>query len=110
MNEKQLAEKTKRFIAKIDGSDPLEKKVEAAWNKVAEANGWVVRKFKSVHNGVPDRIYFRDGVCFMIEYKRGGKQPTAQQAKEHEILRGKGGMRVYVVDHIDAKAAEVIFL
>lgn len=111
MDEKQLEAKKKRFLAKIDGTDPLEKKIESSWNKIAKANGWVVRKFKSVNNnGVPDRIYFRDGVCFMIEFKRKGKKPTEVQQKEHDELQGKGGMKVFVIDRIDRELAEVTFL
>lgn len=111
MDAKQFERKKAKFLARISGDDPLEKSVEAAWNRIAKANGWVVRKFKSVNNnGVPDRIYFRNGVCFMIEFKRKGKEPTAIQEKEHRELRGKGGMTVLVIDRIDAVAAEVAFL
>jgi hypothetical protein len=111
MDDKQLEAKKKRFLAKIDGSDPLEKDIEKKWNKIAEKNGWVVRKFKSVNNnGVPDRIYFRDGVCFMIEFKRKNKEPTEVQQKEHKVLREQGGMLVLVIDRIDKPLAEVVFL
>ena len=111
MDAKQFADKKKRFLAKIDGTDPLEKKIEKEWNKAAESNGWIQYKFQSPQNsGVPDRIYFRDGVCFMIEFKRKNKEPTELQQKVHKKIREKGGMRIYVIDRIDKAAAELMFL
>lgn len=111
MDEKQFKAKRKRFLEKIDGTNPLESKIESKWNGIAKKNGWVVRKFKSVqNNGVPDRIYFRKGVCFMIEYKRKDIEPTLIQQKEHAILRGEGGMLVFVVDRINNELAELVFL
>ena len=105
-----LEAKKKRFLAKIDGTNPLESKIEASWNKIAKLNGWLVFKFVSpMNNGVPDRIYFRDGVCLMVEFKRRGKKPTPQQHEVHTALR-KAGMTVLVIDRIDKAAAEIVFL
>lgn len=110
MDAKQLKSKRNKFLAKIDGSNPLESKIEAEWNKVAKANGWLVYKFTSpMGNGVPDRIYFRDGQCLMIEFKRAGKKPTSLQEKVQAELR-KAGMTVLVIDRIDKAASEIVFL
>lgn len=111
LTDSQIAAKREKFLAKNDGSDPLESKIEERWNKIAKRLGWVKRKFRSPqNNSVPDRIYFRAGVCFMIEFKRRGKKPSPAQQQEHAVLRKQGGMSVYVIDRIDDELAELVFM
>jgi hypothetical protein len=57
-------------------------------------------------NGVPDRIFFKDGVCQMIEFKAPRKQPTALQYAIHRQLKDHG-FHVYVVS--DFEQGKVLF-
>ena len=48
MDEAQFDAKREKFLSQIDlQNDPLEKKIEEAWNKIAKKQGWVVRKMKN---------------------------------------------------------------
>lgn len=109
-NDQKLAAATDRFIKRhVTHEDVPEAKIEQFYNGIAEKYHWWQRKFKSQYSGDPDRIYIRDGECFFIEFKRKGKKPTQKQLEIHEELRMQG-MTVWVIDHIDALLAEVIFL
>ena len=57
-------------------------------------------------NGVPDRIFFKDGVCQMIEFKAPRKLPTALQHAIHRQLK-EHGFHVYVVS--DFEQGKVLF-
>lgn len=107
-------EKVKRFLEKYDGTDPLETKVEARWNKIAEKHGWINRKLSTPgRKGPPDRGYWRiyDGVSehFMIEYKRRGRPLSPHQEQEHIKLRS-AGVTILVIDEIDDLLAHAVFL
>jgi VRR-NUC domain. len=112
MDEAQFDAKREKFLSQIDlQNDPLEKKIEEAWNKIAKKQGWVVRKMKNRdENSDPDRMYMRNGEMFFIEFKRRGKvQTDAQKLKAREIME-KGGFKVYVIDVVDKPLAELMFL
>ena len=48
--------------------------IELAVCRYAESLGWMQFKFASPnHAGVPDRIFFRKGICILIEFKRSPK-------------------------------------
>lgn len=77
-----------------------EKEIEAHVNKHAKETGWLQYKFVSPgKRGVPDRMYFFQGHCLMVEFKKLGKKPTALQEKEMRLLR-KAGVTCEVVDNV----------
>lgn len=54
----------------------------------AEARGWLVYKWSSPGNrGVHDRLHFKNGFAFSIEYKTTGKKATPKQQAEAKKLR-----------------------
>ena len=68
-----------------------EKIIEAEGVKYAEARDWLVYKLSSPSRpGVHDRIHFKDGVCFTIEYKTTGKKATPKQRDEAVLLSYAG--------------------
>ena len=81
--------------------------IEKPASEFAITRGWWQCKFTSpTFNGVPDRLYIRNGVVIFIEYKAPDKPPTAQQLKRHREMR-KHGATVYVVDNLDG-AKEIL--
>lgn len=59
--------------------------------KIAKAEGFLVRKVRyDGRNGSPDRWFLRGGTWTLVEFKREDKEPTLQQAREHERLRAHG--------------------
>jgi len=75
----------------------IEKKV----SDYAKLLGWLTYKFTSPQNrGVPDRIYFREGVTLLIEFKAPGKTPTKLQQSHIKKLKDQL-INVYVVDSIE---------
>jgi hypothetical protein len=67
----------------------------------ARKKGWLHRKWSSPgHRGVPDDLFFKKKIVIMIEFKRPGEVPRAQQRKTHTSLK-KEGFRVHVIDNIE---------
>lgn len=57
----------------------------------AESRGWYQCKITSPSKrGIPDRFLARRGRIILVEFKRPGKEPTAQQAVRHKELRDHG--------------------
>ena len=78
-----------------------ESRVEQAVNDFARKEGWLAFKWTSPsQRGVPDMIYFKDGVCQMIEFKAPGAKPSPLQHAIHKRLK-EHGFHVYVVDNIE---------
>lgn len=71
----------------------------------AEASGWLARKcVYAGRRGSPDRWFFKAGRLLLVEFKKPGERPDAQQAREHERLRN-AGFPVHVIDNIEAGCA-----
>lgn len=67
----------------------------------AEKNGWLVRKcIYAGRRGSPDRWFLKGGRLVLIEFKRPGHKPDAQQAREHDRLRASG-FPVHVVTSVE---------
>lgn len=65
--------------------------IEDAATEYAESLGFLVRKVQFIgRRGSPDRWFFGRGYVFCIEFKKPGKEPTLQQSREHDRLRGAG--------------------
>lgn len=82
-------------------TNPLESYIEKKVCDYAETLGILHRKFKSpAHASVPDRLFspFQKPM-FLVEFKRGGKEPTAAQAREHAKFRAQG-VDVFVIDNV----------
>ena len=51
-----------------------ESKIEKEVSRYAKDKGWLTYKFKSPgQRGVPDKIFMRNGIMFLIEFKATGK-------------------------------------
>ncbi len=79
-----------------------EKQIERVVCKYAEKLGWLQFKFASPGQvGVPDRIFFRKGICILIEFKRS---PKFRASKMQEYILHKldeQGFRGYVCGSVD---------
>jgi hypothetical protein len=77
-----------------------EKDLESECNTIA-FNEYGFLNLKQIsEKGVPDRLYFKNGRSFFVEFKDTGKRPTKLQRHIHRQLEA-AGMTVYVVDNVD---------
>ena len=68
-----------------------EAKIEADSCRAAIMRGWMTTKYTSpARRSVPDRLFFRDGKCVLIEFKAPKGTLTPGQAREIARLRSKG--------------------
>lgn len=67
----------------------------------AKSNGFLTFKFNSMfRNGVPDRVFIKNGVVFFVEFKAPNKKTTPLQNKIiNDLLQQK--IKVFIVDNID---------
>lgn len=69
----------------------LEKDIEREGCDFAFRRGWFEVKLVSPSRRAwPDRFYARAGRIILVEWKRPGEEPNAQQAKLHRELRDHG--------------------
>jgi len=74
----------------------IEKKVTT----IAKQNNWLSYKWVSPsQKWVPDRLFFKDGVIKIVEFKAPNKKPTKGQKLIHQTL-AKAGFPVYVIDNV----------
>lgn len=86
-----------------------EKRVEQDVRDYAKSKGWLCYKFTSPgNNGVPDRIFFREGKTLLAEIKQAGKKPSPRQEMQINALR-RAGMAVYVIDDAHPALLSLIF-
>ncbi len=79
----------------------LESQIRIKVIEEARKNGWLHRKWSSPgHRGVPDDLFFKKKKMIMIEFKRPGEKPRAQQRKTHTSLK-REGFQVHVIDNIE---------
>ncbi len=77
-----------------------EKHIERDSCRVAEANGWLQRKFVSPgHNGVPDRIFIKDTRVVFIEFKVPGGVLRPIQKEEIKEFQSHGA-DIYVCESV----------
>lgn len=88
----------------------LEKDIESKVCSYAKARGLVPYKFTSPNRrSVPDRLFLGPGdLCFFIEFKAPGKEPTSAQEREIERI-SRIGHRVYVIDSIETGKRAINF-
>lgn len=75
----------------------LEKTVESHFAKKISARGFLTLKFLSTIRGVPDRIVFGAGRCYLVEFKNG---PEGRLSKLQEFMFrrfAEHGFPVYVL-------------
>lgn len=78
-----------------------ESKIELWVCSYAKSLGWLCYKFASPsNNGVPDRIFFRNGKTVLIEFKANDEKPRKLQEVVIASIRRKG-IPVFVVDSIE---------
>lgn len=95
-----------------------ESEIERKHARQARDAGWFVDKIMATSlNSFPDRFYAHGGpehycpFCgrgrvVLMEWKRPGQKPTAQQLLRHRELR-EAGIEVYVVDSV-AEATRIL--
>lgn len=77
-----------------------EAEIETTICNEAKAAGWKAWKLAFLNiRGAPDRVFGKGGRTVMIEFKRGGEEPTKQQARRHTDLREFFGFEVHWVDN-----------
>lgn len=68
-----------------------ESQVEQRWSKKAADRGWLpIKIIQANMNGLPDRMYLKDGKVFFIEFKAKNGKLRDLQKYRIEQLRGKG--------------------
>ena len=78
-----------------------EKDLETKSSSFARARGWLTFKFNSMsQRGVPDRLFFRNSILLIVEFKAPGKKPTKLQEVIHKRFRDHG-FEVHVIDNLD---------
>lgn len=81
--------------------NPLESKIETYLKSQIKNVGGLCYKFKSTVNGVPDQVVIYKGMIHLIEVKRPGERPRANQIQVHHQIQ-KQGVPVHTVDTIAA--------
>lgn len=76
---------------------PLESKIETYLKQQIKGIGGLCYKFKSTVNGVPDQLIIFNGNMYLVEVKRPGEVPRANQVHVHGQIK-KQGVPVYNVD------------
>ena len=79
------------------GKNPLESKIETYLKNQIKNIGGLCYKFKSTVNGVPDQLVIYDRTMHLVEVKRPGEKPRANQVHVHSQIK-KQGVPVYTVD------------
>ena len=75
--------------------------IEKKADQIAKQNGWYAIKMKSVNNnGLPDKLYIRNGVFLFVEYKAPNEKPRKLQQFVIEQLRDHGAT-VVVIDSLE---------
>ena len=73
-----------------------EQELETKCCEIAKAYGWLNFKGSS-RNGGADRIFFRCGHCFLVEFKAGRNKQSANQVNEALVIDKTNYTPYYVV-------------
>lgn len=79
------------------GKNPLESKIESYLKNQIKNIGGLCYKFKSTVNGVPDQLIIFNGHMHLVEVKRPGETPRANQVHVHSQIE-RQDVPVYTVD------------
>lgn len=75
--------------------------LEDACIKLAEGDGWLVRKVSyQGRASAPDRWFLKNGRWKIVEFKKNDEEPTLLQKREHNRLR-KHGQEVLVIRTVE---------
>lgn len=77
--------------------NPLESKIESYLKQQIKRIGGLCFKWKSTVNGVPDQVIIYDGQTYLVEVKRPGETPRANQVNVHRQIHERG-VTVYTVN------------
>ncbi|MGX1195810.1 VRR-NUC domain-containing protein [Metabacillus sp. SLBN-84] len=81
--------------------NPIESKIETYLKNQIKAVGGLCYKFKSTVNGVPDQLVIFDGRMHLVEVKRPGEKPRANQVHVHKQIQNQR-VPVHTVDTEEA--------
>ena len=73
-----------------------EQELETKCCEIAKAYGWLNFKGSS-RNGGADRIFFRGGYCFLVEFKAGKNRQSKNQKNESIIMEKSNYTPYYLV-------------
>lgn len=76
----------------------MEKDLENDCNSIAYREFGLLNLKQLSERGVPDRLYFKDGHAFFVEFKAPNGRVSKYQSHIHRQLT-QAGMSVYVVDN-----------
>lgn len=75
--------------------------IEKKCVKIAKDKGYNVRKVKFIQiNGCPDRMFYKKGHFFFVEFKKEGGKTSAIQDYQINLLQ-EAGIEVHVIDNIE---------
>lgn len=78
-----------------------ESHIEKTCKKLAEAEGYNVRKIKFIaQSGCPDRIFFKRNILFWVEFKNETGIISPIQKYQFNLLVDSG-QRIFLVDSIE---------
>lgn len=77
--------------------NPLESKIETYLKTQIKNIGGLCYKFKSTINGVPDQLVLFNSRMHLVEVKRPGETPRANQVHVHSQINNQG-IPVHTVD------------
>lgn len=81
--------------------DPLEVEIRTESIKLASEHGWgsIIIPSTMYVRDLPDVLFFKGTLYFLVEFKRKGRKPTPRQALKHDYIRSKEGL-IYVCDSV----------
>jgi hypothetical protein len=83
----------------------VEKKIERDTVRVAELDGWYVKKVVTPgRKGAFDRLFIKEGRHIWIEFKDPEGKPSELQWKEYGKLRDHGAEAHFCDNYADGKA------
>ena len=75
-----------------------EQQIELRATKLAKAMGWIVHKLDS-GDGVPDRIYVKQGRVFYVEWKKQGTGVISKDQKKWAVKIKDNGTPHFFMDN-----------
>lgn len=77
-----------------------ENEIERRCKKLAEQSGYTCKKIKFIQsNGCPDRMFYKPGRLFFVEFKTTSGKTSAIQ--DYQISKLREATEVYVVNSVE---------
>lgn len=77
-----------------------ENEIERRCKKIAEDAGYTCKKIKFIQsNGCPDRLFYKAGHLFFVEFKNEDGETSAIQ--DYQIKKLREATEVYIIDNVE---------